>query len=221
MKYYCHLSLITAIIVLLFLSGNKILAEEKTKIVINIPTTTLYLYQGDELIKEYRITVGRIDASTPIGNFKVVNKKVNPTWYPTDGRNPIPPGPNNELGTRWIGIDKPHFGMHGTIKPQEIGKATSDGCVRLKNKDIEELYPLVPLKTSVEIRYQTIDVKKEKGLLKITIYSDIYALRTNTIKRLGKETGLEMDDSFWEDTIKEAEERGVYYFTVFSGGVRE
>ncbi len=219
MKYY--LSLIAVIVMLSLLSGSRILAEEKTKIIINIPTTTLYLYQEDELIKEYRITVGRIDAPTPIGNFKVINKKVNPTWYPTDGRDPIPPGPNNELGTRWIGINKPHFGIHGTIKPQEIGKATSNGCVRLKNEDIEELYPLVSLKTSVEIRYQTVYVKREDGLFKITIYSDIYALGTNTIRRLRKETGLEMDDSFWEDAIKEAEEKGVYYFTVFSGGERE
>lgn len=197
------------------------MAEEKTKIIINIPTTTLYLYQGDELIKEYRITVGRIDTPTPIGNFKVINKRINPTWYPSDGRNPVPPGPDNELGTRWIGIDRPHFGIHGTIKPREIGKATSDGCVRLKNDDIEELYPLVPLKTPVEIRYQTIDVKRENELFRITVYSDIYALGTNTVRRLRKETGLEMDDSFWEDVIKEAEEKGIYRFTIFSGEVKE
>lgn len=219
MKY--HLSLIIVIVILSLLSRNEILAGEKTKIVINIPTTTLYLYQGDELIKKYRITVGRIDAPTPIGNFKVINKRIKPTWYPPDGRNPIPPGPKNELGTRWIGIDKPHFGIHGTIKPREIGKATSDGCVRLKNKDIEELYPFISLTAPVEIRYQTIDVKQEDGLFKITIYSDIYALGTNTIKRLRKETGLEMDDSFWEDAIKKAEEKGSYCFTVFSGGKRE
>ncbi len=219
MKHYFFL--ITIIVMLSLLGGSEILAEEKTKIIINIPATTLYLYQGDELIKEYRITVGRIDAPTPIGNFKVINKRINPTWYPPDGRDPIPPGPNNELGTRWIGIDKPHYGIHGTIKPQEIGKATSDGCVRLKNEDIEELYPLFSLKTPVEIRYQTINVKKEKEIVKITIYSDIYALRTNTIKRLRKETGLEMDDSFWEEAIKEAEEKGVHRFTVFSSGVRE
>jgi hypothetical protein len=219
MKHYFFL--ITIIVILSLLGGSEILAGEKAKIVINIPATTLYLYHGDELIKEYRITVGRIDAPTPIGNFKVINKRINPTWYPPDGRDPIPPGPNNELGTRWIGIDKPHYGIHGTIKPQEIGKATSDGCVRLKNEDIEELYPLFSLKTPVEIRYQTIDVKKEKEIVKITIYSDIYALRTNTIKRLKKETGLEMDDSFWEEAIKEAEEKGVYHFTVFSGGEKE
>ena len=219
MKHYFFL--ITIIVMLSLLSGSEILAKEKTRIVINIPSTTLYLYQGDELIKEYRITVGRIDAPTPLGNFKVINKMINPTWYPPDGKDPIPPGPENELGTRWIGIDKPHFGIHGTLKPQEIGKATSDGCVRLKNEDIEELYPLFSLKTPVEIRYQTIDVKKGKEIVKITIYSDIYALRTNTIKRLRKETGLEMDDSFWEDAIKEAEKKGVYHFTVFSGEMRE
>lgn len=213
--------LIIVIVMLLLLSGSEILAGEETKIVINIPNTTLYLYRGGKLIKEYRITVGRIDAPTPIGNFKVINKMINPTWYPPDGRDPIPPGPNNELGTRWIGIDKPHYGIHGTIKPQEIGKATSDGCVRLKNEDIEELYPLFSLKMPVEIRYQTIHVKREDRLVKITIYPDIYALGTNTIKRLRKETGLEMDDSFWEDAIREAEDKGVCYFTVFSGGMRE
>lgn len=215
MKHF--LFLIIVIIILSLLSGSEILAEAKTKIVINIPATTLCLYRGDELIKEYRITVGRIDAPTPIGHFKVINKRINPTWYPPNGRNPIPPGPNNELGTRWIGIDKPHFGIHGTIKPREIGKATSDGCVRLRNEDIEELYPYVSLKTLVEIKYQTIKVKREDGPFKITIYSDIYALGTNTIERLRKETDLEIDDSFWEAAIKRAEKKGIYRFTVFSG----
>jgi len=93
--------------------------------------------------------------------------------------------------------------------------------MRLKNEDIEELYSLISPKTSVEIRYQTINVKKRKEIVKITIYSDIYALRTNTIKRLKKKTGLEMDDSFWKDAIKEAEEKGFYRFVVFSSGVRE
>ena len=197
------------------------MAEEKTKIIINIPTTTLYLYQGERLVKEYRITVGRIDAPTPIGNFKVINTSINPTWYPTDGSGPIPPGPDNELGTRWIGIDKRHYGIHGTIKPEEIGKATSDGCVRLRNEDIEELYSHISRKTPVEIRYQTIEVKREGPVVKVTIYADIYARRTNTIKRLKKETALKLDDSFWERTIKKAEEKGVCRFTVFSSEKRK
>ena len=93
--------------------------------------------------------------------------------------------------------------------------------MRLKNEDIEELYLLVLLKMPVEIRYQTIDVKREDGLFKITIYSDIYALGTNTVRRLKKETGLKMDDSFWEDAVKKAEEKGLYRFIIFAGGERE
>jgi murein L,D-transpeptidase YcbB/YkuD len=194
------------------------MAEGKRKIIINVPDTTLYLYQGEELIKKYRVTVGRIDTPTPIGKFQVTSKQINPTWYPTDGTKPVPPGENNELGTRWIGISKPHYGIHGTIKPQEIGKATSQGCIRLENKDVEELYSLIPLKTPVEIRYQTIKVKREGRVNKVTIYADVYNLGTNTMESVEEATGVEMVESFRSQVIKEVERKGVYTFSLEVGG---
>ena len=66
-------------------------------------------------------------------------------------RETIPGGdPRNELGSRWIGF-KPSYGVHGTIFPESIGKAESHGCVRMNNKDVEELYGLVVVGTPVKI----------------------------------------------------------------------
>ena len=67
---------------------------------------------------------------------------------------PIPPGdPRNELGTRWIGFEPTNgsYGIHGTIAPESIGKAVGNGCVRMLNEDVEELYDLVVAETPVEV----------------------------------------------------------------------
>ena len=84
----------------------------------------------------------------------MTEKLPNPVWYKTTSsgaKETIPPGdPKNELGTRWIGF-KPAYGIHGTIDPKSIGKAMSNGCVRMHNEDVEELYDLVVVGTPVKI----------------------------------------------------------------------
>jgi lipoprotein-anchoring transpeptidase ErfK/SrfK len=101
-------------------------------------------------IKQYRVSTGK-NGSTPVGEYKIVSKLVNPTWFKTGAIYP-PGSPDNALGTRWLGFDLPAYGIHGTIDPENIGKPVSEGCIRMLNQDVEELYGMVPSGTKVIIK---------------------------------------------------------------------
>ena len=101
------------------------------------------LYDGN-LLKKYRVGIGLGDL-TPEGEFKIATRLKNPDWW-RDGKM-IPYGdPENILGTRWLGFDKPlqKFALHGTSHPETIGKKASNGCIRMENKDVEEMYAFTP-----------------------------------------------------------------------------
>jgi len=101
-------------------------------------------------VKRYSVGTGKND-NTPRGIFKINLKQKEPIWYKPGGK-AIPFGSkDNLLGTRWLGIDCPGFGIHGTWEPKSVGMASSAGCIRLVNEDVEELYDIVPLGTIVNI----------------------------------------------------------------------
>jgi len=79
---------------------------------------------------------GKPSTPTPRGNFKIINRAINPG------------GP---FGVRWLGLSKPGYGIHGTNNPSSIGKAISNGCIRLSNANVLELANLVPIGTPVRI----------------------------------------------------------------------
>lgn len=130
--------------------GTKLkISKAKFSIRVHKSRNTLELYRNGELFKTYPVATGR-DNSTPTGEFYIKNKSVHPDWY-KDGKK-IPAGsPENILGTRWMGFDLPHYGIHGTTLPETIGKQASDGCIRMLNRDAEELYAIVPEKTKVTV----------------------------------------------------------------------
>lgn len=100
--------------------------------------------------KRYRVSTGE-NAKTPVGTFKIIDKIAQPAWH-KPGSQAIPYGdPENLLGTHWLALDLPGYGLHGTWEPDSIGKQTSAGCVRLLNSDIEELYTILPKGTLVTI----------------------------------------------------------------------
>ena len=110
----------------------------------------LVLYSNDEAVKKYSVATGKKNC-TPVGEFKITDKLLNPTWFKTGAI--LPPGsPENALGTRWMGFDKPAYGIHGTIEPKSIGTQASEGCIRMLNEEVEELYSLVPVGTKVTIQ---------------------------------------------------------------------
>ncbi len=103
-----------------------------------------------QFFKRYRVSTGE-NAKTPVGTYKIVDKIAQPAWHKPGGK-AIPYGdPENLLGTHWLALDLPGYGLHGTWEPDSIGKQSSAGCVRLLNSDIEELYTILPKGTLVTI----------------------------------------------------------------------
>ncbi|BBB93392.1 MAG TPA: L,D-transpeptidase family protein [Methylomusa anaerophila] len=147
-------------------------------IVINVPSRTLELYSADQLFKEYPVAVGKSTTPTPLGNYSIISKEVNPDWYPPDqnGR-VVPSGPENPLGYRWLGIWSTTYGIHGTNAPWSIGSAVSNGCIRMYEPDVEELFELVDYGTPVKVTYDRVKVKIDnQGQAVVRIYPDIYHL---------------------------------------------
>ncbi len=123
----------------------------KFSIVIDKSQNILTLKADGNVFKTYSAATGKASSPTPVGTFRITNKIVDPPWYPPNGRM-IPAGdPKNVLGSRWMGISKPTYGIHGTIVPDSIGKSVTEGCVRLQNSDVEELFAIVPEGTEVVI----------------------------------------------------------------------
>jgi len=119
-------------------------------ILISIPDRQLALIDNGEVVKVYPVAVGKISTPSPEGDFTVINRTVNPTYY-HEGK-VIPPGKSNPLGTRWMGLSLKGYGIHGTNAPKSIGKAASHGCIRMAKKDLEELFTLVKVGDAVTIR---------------------------------------------------------------------
>ncbi len=178
------------------------------EIVINLPMFTLSLYENGQLLRAYPIAVGRLVSPTRLGETVITNKVVDPTYYLPQwyekGLEPIPPGPDNPVGTRWLGLGFPGYGIHGTNDPDSIGKAVSQGCIRMHNSDVEELADLVAVGTPVRFFYETIQVGLDPatGEPYITIYPDIYRLKTNTLSRaLAKLSHLKLDGEIHQGAL--------------------
>jgi hypothetical protein len=126
-------------------------------IVIRRETRRLYYYVGDKLERVFRVATGQSSYPTPIGHFEIIVKQRNPWWYPpagsawAQGEQPVPPGPTNPLGTRWMGISSPYVGIHGTPNAYSIGYSASHGCVRMLIPEVEWLFERVDVGTPVFI----------------------------------------------------------------------
>lgn len=120
-------------------------------IVVDKSQSTLTLLQNDEVIKIYTVSTGK-NNSTPVGAFTIKDKLIDPVWYNQGAIVPAD-SPENVLGTRWLGLTTPNpgYGIHGTIEPESIGYQRTEGCVRMYNTEVEELFSIVPTKTEVTI----------------------------------------------------------------------
>jgi hypothetical protein len=128
----------------------------RSVIVIRRGSNHLLLYHFDKLRRSFRVATGQSVYPTPLGRFQIQVKWRNPWWYPPNsrwarGQKPIPPGPNNPLGTRWMGLSSPGVGIHGTPNPASIGYSVSHGCIRMYIADAEWLFNTVDIGTTVFI----------------------------------------------------------------------
>jgi lipoprotein-anchoring transpeptidase ErfK/SrfK len=130
----------------------------KPVVVIRRGSHRLYFYKGAHMRfrASFGVAVGQPIYPTPIGKFTIVTKQRNPWWYPPDtawaaGASPIPPGPGNPLGTRWMGLSASGVGIHGTPDAASIGYSASHGCIRMRIPDAEWLFERVEVGSTVFI----------------------------------------------------------------------
>jgi len=138
----------------LFAAAAEALAQEAQpmarRILVSLPDCKLALLEGDHIVKIYPVAVGTAATPSPSGSFTVVERVTRPAWY-QPGK-VVPPGQRNPLGTRWIGLSIKGYGIHGTSNPRSIGRRASHGCIRLRNVDVEELFELIAVGDTVELR---------------------------------------------------------------------
>lgn len=110
----------------------------KYDILIDLTESMLYLFEDNKMIKKYAVAQGKSGTPSPVGIWYINNKARN--W-------------GTGFGTRWMGLNVPWgiYGIHGTNKPGSIGYRASHGCFRMRNKDAEELYSIIPFKTRVVV----------------------------------------------------------------------
>lgn len=162
-------------------------ADDPYKIVINIAARSLGVYKNNEKIRLYPVGLGKLSTPTPVGYFSVLTKEENPTWVdPGDSRNTIPSGEGNPLGYRWMQVWG-NYGIHGTNHPESIGGYVSNGCIRMKEADVEEVYDYVSVGTPVEIMYQRIVIDKIKdNMIVYYIYPDGYGYQPLDVETVTK-----------------------------------
>jgi len=122
---------------------------ERARVLVDVDAHWVLYFVGELVAGAWEVGVGKVGSETQVGTYTVGDKGVNPTWFPS-GKAPIPFGdPENPLGTRWIGwvgSDGRDSGLafHGTREPDSIGQDQSEGCIRMLNRDVEELFEILP-----------------------------------------------------------------------------
>ena len=119
------------------------------EIVVSLEDRKLALVEDGEVKKIYTVAVGKPSTPSPEGTFTIQRRVANPTYH-HDGKTVLP-GPNNPVGTRWMGLSKPGYGIHGTNEPKSIGKSASHGCIRMAKADLEEFYTMVAVGDTVRL----------------------------------------------------------------------
>jgi lipoprotein-anchoring transpeptidase ErfK/SrfK len=118
-------------------------------VVISIPDRKLAVIADGNVIARFPVAVGAAQSPSPTGEFRIVSRVTNPTYYHPG--TVIPSGKDNPVGTRWLGLSQKGYGIHGTNVPQSIGRAASHGCIRLRNRDMERLFSMLQIGDVVEI----------------------------------------------------------------------
>lgn len=119
-------------------------------VLVSIPDRELAVLVNGIVVAGFPIAVGADDSPSPTGEFTIVSRVSNPTYYHEGAV--IPAGKGNPVGTRWVGLSQKGYGIHGTNAPKSIGHAASHGCIRLRNRDMEKLFGMLHVGDVVQIR---------------------------------------------------------------------
>ena len=124
-------------------------ARAQRQVIVSVPDRKLVVMQDGAVLRVFEVAVGADVSPSPSGTFEIVTRLTEPTYYHAGVV--IPPGSNNPLGPRWVGLNKKGYGIHGTNAPGSIGKAASHGCIRMRNRDIVQFFAMVGVGDTVEI----------------------------------------------------------------------
>lgn len=198
--------------------GQFILPKAERKgVVLNLPEMRLYYFYTDDLeetsmVKTYPVSVGRMDWNTPLGQAKIVRKDKDPSWYPPESIKAeaiaagdplpdfVPPGPGNPLGRYALRLNIPGYLIHSTNKPYGVGMRVTHGCIRMYPENIEELFPIIPVQTIVQLVNQPIKL----GWQNQTLFLEIHPLMDEDQKRNGDLQSLAYEMIFEEIENKDA-----------------
>ena len=118
-------------------------------VLVSLVDRKLAVIENGVVIATFQVAVGAKISPSPTGEFTIVSRVTNPTYYHQG--TVIPTGKDNPVGTRWLGLSLKGFGIHGTNAPRSIGRAASHGCIRLRNRDVERLFTLLRIGDAVQI----------------------------------------------------------------------
>jgi lipoprotein-anchoring transpeptidase ErfK/SrfK len=125
-------------------------ARPRREVLVSIPDLRLAVIEQGNVIAYFPVAVGAEVSPSPQGEFEIVSRVANPKYYHNGVV--MEAGRGNPVGTRWMGLNVKGYGIHGTNAPGSIGHATSHGCIRLRNRDVERLYTLLRVGDMVRIR---------------------------------------------------------------------
>jgi len=135
----------------LFAQTAKPAADRVHRVVlVSVPDRKLAVIEDGNVVATFSIAVGAEASPSPTGEFQIVSRVSNPTYYRPGMV--IPSGKDNPVGTRWVGLSQKGYGIHGTNAPRSIGHAASHGCIRLRNRDMERLFTMLRVGDVVAIR---------------------------------------------------------------------
>ena len=166
-------------------------------IVVNLPQRRLFLFRGGSLKHSYPVAVGSASWRTPVGEFSVREMETDPSWevpasiqaeMAREGKRVltrVPPGPDNPLGTRWIGLTD-SIGIHGTNAPSSIFKYSTHGCIRMSIEDVEHLFDQVAKGDRAVIIYEPLLVANDDGEVFVEVHRDPYGRGGATLADLTK-----------------------------------
>ena len=124
-------------------------AKPARRIVVSLADRKLAVMEAGRVVKIFSTAVGAPPSPSPSGTYEIINRLADPTWYGYG--KVVPPGKSSPIGTRWMGLSAKGYGIHGTNDPSSIGHNVSHGCIRLSNRDVEELFEMVAVGDAVEL----------------------------------------------------------------------
>jgi len=133
-------------------SSSKASEQQRARrvVLVSIADRRLAVLENGNVLAYFPVAVGAAVSPSPTGEFEIVSRVANPAYYHQGVV--MAAGKDNPVGTRWMGLNVKGYGIHGTNAPRSIGHATSHGCIRLRNRDVERLYAMLRVGDIVEIR---------------------------------------------------------------------